>query len=151
MDHYAIKLAKLGEIGLELSREHLGFCRAGLSPGRARVSRLVVSVTDLSYQIKCCRLSYFSLGVGFCGCQSEQEKHQWMCQAKGNQELEDSWLFTYKGIRPSLLASQPRVDKCMRRLLPRCKRWGRGGLQNAPEQRRLQGPVQRSPAASRAD
>lgn len=70
---------------------------------------------------------------------------------KGKQELEDSWLFTYKGIRPSLPTSQPGMDKCIWRLLPRCKGWGQGGLQNAPEQRRLQGPLQRSPAASRAD
>lgn len=41
---------------------------------------------------------------------------------------------------PSLPASQPRVDERVLRQLPRCTGWGRGGLQNAPEQRRLRGP-----------
>ena len=40
-------------------------------------------MTNLSYQIKYCRLNYFFLGVGFCGGRSEQENHQPMCQAEG--------------------------------------------------------------------
>lgn len=40
----------------------------------------VISVTNLPYQIKYCRLNHFLMGVGFWGCQGEQENHERVCQ-----------------------------------------------------------------------
>lgn len=110
---------------------------------------MVVSLTNLSHQILQAKLFFSWEQVSVAVTVNRKTISE--CAKPKGKRVGRLLAFHIQRHPPTRPASQPRVDKCIWRLLPRCKGWGQGGLQKAPEQRRLQGPEPRSPAASRLD
>lgn len=114
MDHYTIKLATLRGAGLELGREPLrvgGPSPAppgqGSRPPQCGPARSAASVTNLSYLVTCCRLSYAFPGSGFPWLSEWTGKPLANVSSRRENELEGSRPGTYKRRPPSPPRREP--------------------------------------------